>query len=50
MKCVCLTYTVCLQAYMFQYDSTHGPWKHSEVKVDNGQLCIGAMRITVSHE
>ncbi|CAL8353004.1 unnamed protein product, partial [Arctogadus glacialis] len=37
-------------AYMFQYDSTHGPWKHSEVKVDNGQLCIGAMRITVSHE
>ncbi|CAL8292787.1 unnamed protein product [Merluccius merluccius] len=37
-------------AYMFQYDSTHGPWKHSVVKVEGGQLVIGNMRITVSHE
>ncbi|KAG7256708.1 hypothetical protein CRUP_009541 [Coryphaenoides rupestris] len=37
-------------AYMFQYDSTHGPWKESEVKVENGKLVIGNMTITVSHE
>jgi len=35
---------------MFQYDSTHGPWKESEVKVENGKLIIGNMSITVSHE
>lgn len=35
---------------MFQYDSTHGPWKHNTVKVENGKLIIGDMRITVSHE
>uniref|UniRef100_A0A8C6NWE7 Glyceraldehyde-3-phosphate dehydrogenase n=3 Tax=Nothobranchius furzeri TaxID=105023 RepID=A0A8C6NWE7_NOTFU len=37
-------------AYMFKYDSTHGAWKHGEVKTEGGKLVIGSMRITISHE
>uniref|UniRef100_A0A3Q3GRD3 Glyceraldehyde-3-phosphate dehydrogenase n=1 Tax=Kryptolebias marmoratus TaxID=37003 RepID=A0A3Q3GRD3_KRYMA len=37
-------------AYMFKYDSTHGLWKHEEVKTEGGRLVIGNMRITVFHE
>ncbi|XP_056154652.1 glyceraldehyde-3-phosphate dehydrogenase-like [Lampris incognitus] len=36
--------------YMFKYDSTHGMWKHSEVKAEGGKLVIGNMRISVFHE
>lgn len=38
------------QVYMFKYDSTHGSWKHGEVKADGGKLVIGSMRIAVYHE
>jgi len=37
-------------AYMFKYDSTHGIFKHGEVKAEGGKLVIGKMRITVFHE
>uniref|UniRef100_A0A668AY79 Glyceraldehyde-3-phosphate dehydrogenase n=1 Tax=Myripristis murdjan TaxID=586833 RepID=A0A668AY79_9TELE len=36
--------------YMFKYDSTHGMWKHGEVKAEGGKLVIGNMHITVFHE
>uniref|UniRef100_A0A674B1G0 Glyceraldehyde-3-phosphate dehydrogenase n=1 Tax=Salmo trutta TaxID=8032 RepID=A0A674B1G0_SALTR len=36
--------------YMFKYDSTHGVWKHSEVKQEGGKLIIGNLHITVFHE
>uniref|UniRef100_A0A7N6AVZ2 Glyceraldehyde-3-phosphate dehydrogenase n=1 Tax=Anabas testudineus TaxID=64144 RepID=A0A7N6AVZ2_ANATE len=36
--------------YMFKYDSTHGTWKHGEVKAEGGKLVIGNMHITVFHE
>ncbi|XP_072304371.1 glyceraldehyde-3-phosphate dehydrogenase [Eucyclogobius newberryi] len=36
--------------YMFKYDSTHGPWKHGEVKAENGKLVIGKMAISVFQE
>uniref|UniRef100_A0A671X1P4 Glyceraldehyde-3-phosphate dehydrogenase n=1 Tax=Sparus aurata TaxID=8175 RepID=A0A671X1P4_SPAAU len=36
--------------YMFKYDSTHGVWKHGEVKAEGGKLVIGNMHITVYHE
>ncbi|XP_067112562.1 glyceraldehyde-3-phosphate dehydrogenase [Osmerus mordax] len=36
--------------YMFKYDSTHGVWKHGEVKAEGGKLIIGNMSITVFHE
>uniref|UniRef100_A0A4W6FRZ1 Glyceraldehyde-3-phosphate dehydrogenase n=1 Tax=Lates calcarifer TaxID=8187 RepID=A0A4W6FRZ1_LATCA len=36
--------------YMFKYDSTHGVWKHGEVKAEGGKLVIGNMHITVFHE
>ncbi|CAB1321016.1 unnamed protein product [Coregonus sp. 'balchen'] len=36
--------------YMFKYDSTHGVWKHSEVRQENGKLVIGNLHITVFHE
>lgn len=39
-----------LQVYMFKYDSTHGVWKHGEVKAEGGKLVIGNMHITVYHE
>lgn len=35
---------------MFKYDSTHGVWKHGEVKAEGGKLVIGSMHITVFHE
>ena len=35
---------------MFKYDSTHGVWKHGEVKAEGGKLIIGNMSITVFHE
>ncbi|XP_030596559.1 glyceraldehyde-3-phosphate dehydrogenase-like [Archocentrus centrarchus] len=37
-------------AYMFKYDSTHGTWKHGEVKTEDGRLVIGNMHIMVFHE
>ncbi|MEQ2248905.1 hypothetical protein ILYODFUR_023930 [Ilyodon furcidens] len=37
-------------AYMFKYDSTHGIWKHEEVKAEGGKLVIGNMHIMVFHE
>ncbi|XP_037548849.1 glyceraldehyde-3-phosphate dehydrogenase [Nematolebias whitei] len=37
-------------AYMFKYDSTHGAWKHEDVKTQGGKLVIGNMRIMVFHE
>uniref|UniRef100_A0A3Q3IRX2 glyceraldehyde-3-phosphate dehydrogenase (phosphorylating) n=1 Tax=Monopterus albus TaxID=43700 RepID=A0A3Q3IRX2_MONAL len=37
-------------AYMFKHDSTHGMWKHEEVKAEDGKLVIGNMHIMVSHE
>nr|XP_019966644.1 PREDICTED: glyceraldehyde-3-phosphate dehydrogenase-like [Paralichthys olivaceus] len=36
--------------YMFKYDSTHGVWKHGEVKAEGGKLVVGDMHITVFHE
>ncbi|XP_037651417.1 glyceraldehyde-3-phosphate dehydrogenase-like [Sebastes umbrosus] len=36
--------------YMFKYDSTHGVWKHGEVKAEGGKLVIGKMHIMVFHE
>lgn len=39
-----------LQVYMFKYDSTHGVWKHGEVKAEGGKLVIGNMHIMVFHE
>ncbi|XP_074542791.1 glyceraldehyde-3-phosphate dehydrogenase-like [Halichoeres trimaculatus] len=36
--------------YMFKYDSTHGVWKHGEVKAEGGKLVIGNMHIMVFHE
>merc|ERR1712033_87369 len=36
--------------YMFKYDSTHGVWKHGDVRNENGKLCIGNMVIEVFHE
>ena len=42
--------SICLQVYMFKYDSTHGVWKHGEVKADGGKLIIGNMSIMVFHE
>ncbi|CAL1583689.1 unnamed protein product [Knipowitschia caucasica] len=36
--------------YMFKYDSTHGTWKHGEVKAENGKLIIGKMSIAVHRE
>ncbi|XP_041740495.1 glyceraldehyde-3-phosphate dehydrogenase-like, partial [Coregonus clupeaformis] len=36
--------------YIFKYDSTHGVWKHSEVRQENGKLVIGNLHITVFHE
>ncbi|XP_014326355.2 glyceraldehyde-3-phosphate dehydrogenase-like [Xiphophorus maculatus] len=36
--------------YMFKYDSTHGVWKHGEVKAKDGKLLIGKMQIMVFHE
>lgn len=41
---------VSLQVYMFKYDSTHGVWKHGEVKAEGGKLVIGNMHITVFQE
>lgn len=41
---------VLLQVYMFKYDSTHGVWKHGEVKAEGGKLVIGNMHITVFQE
>ena len=38
------------QVYMFKYDSTHGVWKHGEVKAEGGKLVVGNMHITVFHE
>lgn len=35
---------------MFKYDSTHGVWKHGEVKAEGGKLIIGKMHIMVFHE
>lgn len=35
---------------MFKYDSTHGTWKHGEVKAEGGKLVIGNMHIMVFHE
>ena len=35
---------------MFKYDSTHGVWKHGEVKAEGGKLVIGNMHIMVFHE
>lgn len=35
---------------MFKYDSTHGVWKHGEVKAEGGKLLIGKMQIMVFHE
>lgn len=35
---------------MFKYDSTHGVWKHGEVKAEGGKLIIGNMHIMVFHE
>uniref|UniRef100_A0AAX7UJF3 Glyceraldehyde-3-phosphate dehydrogenase n=1 Tax=Astatotilapia calliptera TaxID=8154 RepID=A0AAX7UJF3_ASTCA len=37
-------------AYMFKYDSTHGTWKHGEVKTEGGKLVIGNMHIMVFQE
>uniref|UniRef100_A0A669E3I9 Glyceraldehyde-3-phosphate dehydrogenase n=1 Tax=Oreochromis niloticus TaxID=8128 RepID=A0A669E3I9_ORENI len=37
-------------AYMFKYDSTHGTWKHGEVKSEGGKLVIGNMHIMVFQE
>lgn len=39
-----------MQAYMFKYDSTHGTWKHGEVKTEGGKLVIGNMHIMVFQE
>merc|ERR1711887_276665 len=36
--------------YMFKYDSTHGVWKHGDVRNEDGHLCIGNMKIQVFHE
>ncbi|KAF0024185.1 hypothetical protein F2P81_022987 [Scophthalmus maximus] len=36
--------------YMFKYDSTHGVWKHGEVKAEGGKLVVGNMHIAVFHE
>uniref|UniRef100_A0A3B5AB73 Glyceraldehyde-3-phosphate dehydrogenase n=1 Tax=Stegastes partitus TaxID=144197 RepID=A0A3B5AB73_9TELE len=36
--------------YMFKYDSTHGVFKHGEVKAEGGKLVIGKMQIMVFHE
>jgi len=36
--------------YMFKYDSTHGVWKHGDVRNEGGKLCIGNMKIEVFHE
>uniref|UniRef100_A0AAQ5XRC1 Glyceraldehyde-3-phosphate dehydrogenase n=1 Tax=Amphiprion ocellaris TaxID=80972 RepID=A0AAQ5XRC1_AMPOC len=36
--------------YMFKYDSTHGVFKHGEVKAEGGKLIIGKMSIMVFHE
>uniref|UniRef100_A0A672I2U8 glyceraldehyde-3-phosphate dehydrogenase (phosphorylating) n=1 Tax=Salarias fasciatus TaxID=181472 RepID=A0A672I2U8_SALFA len=36
--------------YMFKYDSTHGVWKHGDVKAEGGKLVIGNMHINVFHE
>lgn len=44
------SYLPLLQVYMFKYDSTHGVWKHGEVKAEGGKLVIGNMHITVFHE
>ncbi|XP_054864673.1 glyceraldehyde-3-phosphate dehydrogenase-like isoform X1 [Amphiprion ocellaris] len=38
------------QVYMFKYDSTHGVFKHGEVKAEGGKLIIGKMSIMVFHE
>lgn len=35
---------------MFKYDSTHGVFKHGEVKAEGGKLVIGNMHIMVFHE
>ncbi|XP_013997673.2 glyceraldehyde-3-phosphate dehydrogenase-like [Salmo salar] len=35
---------------MFKYHSTHGVWKHSEVRQENGKLIIGILHIPVFHE
>merc|ERR550534_2609250 len=32
---------------MFKYDSTHGVWKHGDVRNEDGHLCIGNMKIAV---
>uniref|UniRef100_A0A146VVY0 glyceraldehyde-3-phosphate dehydrogenase (phosphorylating) n=1 Tax=Fundulus heteroclitus TaxID=8078 RepID=A0A146VVY0_FUNHE len=37
-------------AYMFKYDSTHGIWKHGEVKAEGGKLVIGNLHIVVFNE
>jgi len=36
--------------YMFKYDSTHGTWKHGDVKAEGGKLIIGNMSIAVYRE
>lgn len=45
-----LHYIYLPQVYMFKYDSTHGVWKHGEVKAEGGKLIIGKMQIMVFHE
>ncbi len=47
---VLLSVLLLLQVYMFKYDSTHGVWKHGEVKAEGGKLVIGNMHIMVFHE
>jgi hypothetical protein len=37
-----------MQTYMFKYDSVHGHWKHSELKVkDSKTLLFGEKPVTV---
>ena len=39
---------LCLQTYMFKYDSVHGQWKHNELKVkDEKTLLFGEKPVTV---
>jgi glyceraldehyde-3-phosphate dehydrogenase/erythrose-4-phosphate dehydrogenase len=36
------------QTYMFKYDSVHGHWKHSDIKVkDTKTLLFGGKAVTV---
>lgn len=39
---------IVVQTYMFKYDTVHGPWKHSELKVkDSNTLLFGEKPVTV---